>query len=55
MDKQRIIYLDRNENKYGPSPACLKELTNLDTKELSDYSRDFMRGIKSCLSDKIGS
>ena len=53
MDKQSIIYLDRNENKYGPSPACLKEIANLDTNELSDYSRDFMRGIKSCLSDKI--
>lgn len=53
MDKQSIIYLDRNENKYGPSPACLKEIANLDTNDLSDYSRDFMRGIKSCLSDKI--
>jgi len=53
MDKQDIIYLDRNENKYGPSPACLKELTNLETSELSDYSRDFMRGIKSCLSEKL--
>jgi histidinol-phosphate aminotransferase len=53
MDKQAIIYLDRNENKYGPSPACLKELTNFETTELSDYSRDYMRGIKSCLSEKL--
>ena len=53
MDKQDIIYLDRNENKYGPSPACLKELTNIATTELRDYSRDFMRGVKSCLSEKL--
>jgi histidinol-phosphate aminotransferase len=53
MDKQNIIYLDRNENKYGPSPACLKELTNFEAIQFSDYSRDFQRGIKSCLSDKL--
>jgi histidinol-phosphate aminotransferase len=53
MDKKNIIYLDRNENQYGPSPACLKELVKTDIKELSDYSRDFMRGYKSCLSERL--
>jgi histidinol-phosphate aminotransferase len=53
MDKGNIIYLDRNENQYGPSPACLKEINSFDNKELSCYSRDFMMGFKSRLSERL--
>jgi histidinol-phosphate aminotransferase len=53
MNIKNIVYLDRNENQYGPSPACLKELSTADFKELSDYSRDFMMGFKSCLSERL--
>lgn len=53
MNNKNILYLDRNENQYGPSPACLKELVTTDIKELSDYSRDFMMGFKSRLSDRL--
>jgi histidinol-phosphate aminotransferase len=53
MNIKNIVYLDRNENQYGPSPACLKELTTADFRELSDYSRDFMMGFKSCLSERL--
>lgn len=52
MIKKKILYLDRNENQYGPSPSCLKELTTCDFK-ISDYSRDFMMGFKSCLSERL--
>jgi histidinol-phosphate aminotransferase len=53
MNKNNIVYLDRNENQYGPSPACLKELLTTDIKELGDYSRDFMMGFKSRLSERL--
>jgi len=48
-----IIYLDRNENQYGPAPACFKALRDPDFKLLSEYSRDFSRGVKSCLSARL--
>lgn len=53
MDKQNVLYLDRNENQYGPAPACLKELASCDFNHLSNYSRDFMKGYKSCLSKRL--
>jgi histidinol-phosphate aminotransferase len=53
MNKKNVLYLDRNENQYGPSPACLKELVKSDIKEFSEYSRDFMLGYKSCLSERL--
>ncbi len=53
MDGNNIIYLDRNENQYGPSPACLKELESIDFKKLSDYSRDYLHGSKSQLSVRL--
>jgi histidinol-phosphate aminotransferase len=53
MNNKDILYLDRNENQYGPSPDCLKELGSFDIKQLSDYSRDFMKGYKSCLSARL--
>ncbi len=47
------LYLDRNENLYGPSPSCLKALRAIGPGELSMYSRDFVRGVKSTLSERL--
>ncbi len=52
MSKE-IIYLDRNENHYGPAPACFKALKKSNFGKLSNYSRDFVRGVKSKLSEKL--
>jgi len=52
-EEKEIIYLDRNENQYGPAPACFDVLKGDNFKNLSEYSRDFAKGIKSCLSQKL--
>lgn len=48
-----MIFLDRNENQYGPSPECFKVLQESDGDILNIYSRDFERGIKSLLSERL--
>ncbi|HTY38619.1 MAG TPA: aminotransferase class I/II-fold pyridoxal phosphate-dependent enzyme, partial [Bacteroidota bacterium] len=48
-----ITYLDRNENLYGPSPKCFDALRTLGIEELSVYSREFTRGVKSALSERL--
>jgi len=53
INKECTIYLDRNENQYGPSPACFKVLQNLNSEILNIYSRDFSRGVKSILSERL--
>src|ERR1041384_6500169 len=52
---EKTIYLDRNENQYGPAPACFDVLRKNNFKNLSEYSRDFSRGVKSCLSERLAS
>lgn len=52
MEKE-IIYLDRNENNYGPAPLCLEVLKNADFTKLSFYSKVYTRGIKSILSERL--
>ena len=47
------LLLDRNENLYGPSPKCFEILRNITLNELSIYSRDFQRGVKSRLSERL--
>ncbi len=47
------IYLDRNENLYGPAPACFAALQQIGPEQLSIYSRDFLWGIKSRLSERL--
>jgi histidinol-phosphate aminotransferase len=47
------IYLDRNENLYGPAPACFEVLREIGVEELSIYPRDFLRGVKSRLSERL--
>jgi len=53
IESKPIIYLDRNENQYGPAPACFDTLKNIDKIELYEYSRDFSRGVKSRLSERL--
>ncbi len=48
-----LQYLDRNESQSGPSPKCYEFLKKVTIDELSCYSRDFSRGVKSLLSEKI--
>jgi histidinol-phosphate aminotransferase len=52
INKNCMTFLDRNENQYGPAPACHKVLQN-SGELLSTYSRDFTRGIKSILSERL--
>ncbi len=47
------IYLDRNENTYGPAPACLEVLKNVDKKFFFSYTDAYKRGVKSALSERI--
>lgn len=48
-----MIYLDRNENQYGPSPSCYKILRKLNHSTFNQYSRDFTRGVASTLSERL--
>lgn len=48
-----LQYLDRNESQYGPSPKCYEYLKHATIDDLSWYSRDFAKGIKSSLSKRI--
>ena len=47
------LHLDRNENLYGPAPKCFEVLKSITAEELSIYSRDFTRGVKSGLSERL--
>ena len=51
--KNSILYLDRNENLYGPAPKCFEALKGLGVNDLSVYSRDYARGVKSKLSERL--
>lgn len=51
--KTEMLNLDRNENLYGPAPKCYEVLKTLGVEELSMYSRDFTRGVKSKLSERL--
>lgn len=50
---ENMIYLDRNENNYGPAPACYEVLKGADLPLLSWYTKAFERGVKSILSERI--
>lgn len=50
MQGQRLIHLDRNENRYGPAPACLRVLSEATPDLLFNYSRSFERGSSSDLA-----
>ncbi len=55
VPNSEILYLDRNENLYGPAPRCFDVLRSITLNELSVYSRDFTRGVKSALSERLAS
>jgi len=48
-----MLFLDRNENNYGPAPACFDVLRRADLTTLSWYDRSFARGIRGILSERI--
>ncbi len=52
-EEKDIIYLDRNESQYGPAPACFEALQGDNFKNISEYSRDYSRGVKSILSERL--
>ena len=52
-DMMETLLLDRNENQYGPAPACYKVLREARLEQLSLYSRAYAAGIKSELSDRL--
>ncbi|MEW6509516.1 MAG: aminotransferase class I/II-fold pyridoxal phosphate-dependent enzyme [Bacteroidota bacterium] len=50
---RRMILLDRNENQYGPAPACFEVLRRADLRQLSLYSRSYARGTKGELAERL--
>src|SRR3990172_2149414 len=52
-NQHTIIYLDRNESQFGPAPECFEILRQATKIELSNYSRDFARGVKSVLAETL--
>jgi histidinol-phosphate aminotransferase len=48
------VLLDRNENRYGPAPACLDVLRHADAELLYNYTRAFQEGYYSDLSARLG-
>jgi histidinol-phosphate aminotransferase len=47
------VYLDRNENNYGPAPKCLEALKQTEPLTLSFYTKAHTRGVKSPLSERL--
>jgi len=47
------VYLDRNENNYGPAPLCFEVLKKADYSKLSCYTKTFLSGVKSILSERL--
>jgi histidinol-phosphate aminotransferase len=47
------ILLDRNENNYGPAPACFDVLNQAGQNLFSNYTDAYKRGVKSALSERF--
>jgi len=47
------IYLDRNENNYGPSEKCLESVKSVTPDLFSIYSSAYKNGYKSILSKRL--
>ncbi len=54
MADSNPILFDRNENRYGPAPACLEVLHQADPELLFNYTRAFLQGNYSDLSVRVG-
>ena len=52
---ENVTYLDRNENNYGPAPACFEAIASTTWDQLGCYSKDYLRGVKSTLSERLAS
>ena len=52
-ERMEPILLDRNENRYGPAPACLEVLQHVSPELLFNYTRDFNKGYYSALSHRL--
>jgi histidinol-phosphate aminotransferase len=50
---EEMIYLDRNENNYGPAPKCYEVLKNIDFRRLSWYTRIHEKNAKGELSLRL--
>lgn len=50
---QHPVYFDRNENRYGPAPACLRALQGADRELLFNYTRAYQQGSYSELSARL--
>jgi histidinol-phosphate aminotransferase len=50
---KEMIYLDRNENNYGPAPKCYEVLKNIDFRWLSWYTRIYEKNAKGELSLRL--
>ena len=53
MSQRQPILFDRNENRYGPAPACLQVLREADPELLFNYTRAFQQGNYSDLSVRL--
>jgi histidinol-phosphate aminotransferase len=47
------VLLDRNENRFGPAPACLEVLRQAQPELLFNYTRSFLTGSYSDLSARV--
>ncbi len=52
-NEKEMIYLDRNENNYGPAPKCYGVLKNIDFRQLSWYTRIYEKSAKGELSLRL--
>lgn len=50
---KEMIYLDRNENNYGPAPKCYEVLKSIDFRQLSWYTRIYEKKAKGELSLRL--
>ena len=48
------VLFDRNENRFGPAPACLDVLRQAEPELLFNYTRAFLTGNYSDLSVRLG-
>ncbi|RKZ14088.1 histidinol-phosphate aminotransferase family protein [bacterium] len=54
MTAQDPILFDRNENRFGPAPACMDVLRQADAELMFNYTRAFQQGNYSDLSVRLG-
>jgi histidinol-phosphate aminotransferase len=53
MKSPQKVHFDRNENRYGPAPACLQVLREAAPELLFNYSRSFEHGSSSDLAARL--